>query len=226
MNLSSYKRKSNPEANPEKAGSTKKPRTQKPGSTKTFPREKPIETHSVRTESPLKSSTEKQRSSGSDSKASRSDRQTQKESTDAQRDHTEQSLPAGPAGQSEGIRLNRYIAHCGVCSRREADQLIADGKIMVNKKLVTEMGFKVMPGDKVFMGKNRAIVEGLNLIKRSTRPSSKNQQGGIIEKEAARWLGQGYDDKRVELATILIDAFYDPPSIDVDETLDNLLEIF
>lgn len=37
---------------------------------------------------------------------------------------------------------------------------------------------------KVFAGRNRAIVEGLNLIKRHTRPSSKNQQGGIIEKEA------------------------------------------
>ena len=37
---------------------------------------------------------------------------------------------------------------------------------------------------KVFAGKHRAIVEGLNLIKRHTRPSSKNQQGGIIEKEA------------------------------------------
>ncbi|MEN8249559.1 MAG: pseudouridine synthase [Bacteroidota bacterium] len=53
----------------------------------------------------------------------------------------------------EGIRLNRYIAHCGVCSRREADVLIADGKIRVNKKVITEMGYKVMPGDKVFMGK-------------------------------------------------------------------------
>jgi 23S rRNA pseudouridine2605 synthase len=55
--------------------------------------------------------------------------------------------------ERKGIRLNRYIAHCGVCSRREADELIADGKIMVNKKTITEMGFQVMPGDKVFMGK-------------------------------------------------------------------------
>lgn len=55
--------------------------------------------------------------------------------------------------RSAGIRLNRYIAHCGVCSRREADVLIAEGKIRVNKNVVTEMGHKVMPGDKVFMGK-------------------------------------------------------------------------
>ena len=54
---------------------------------------------------------------------------------------------------ANGIRLNRYIAHCGVCSRREADELIAAGRIRVKKSLVTEMGFKVMPGDAVFMGK-------------------------------------------------------------------------
>ena len=61
----------------------------------------------------------------------------------------EETSSSGP----QGIRLNRYIAHCGVCSRREADELIANGKIRVNKKLVTEMGYKVMPGDNVFMGK-------------------------------------------------------------------------
>ncbi len=37
---------------------------------------------------------------------------------------------------------------------------------------------------KVFPEKNRVIVEGVNLIKRHTRPSQRNQQGGIIEKEA------------------------------------------
>lgn len=51
------------------------------------------------------------------------------------------------------MRLNRYIAHCGVCSRREADQLIADGKIRVNKQVITEMGYKVKPGDRVFYGR-------------------------------------------------------------------------
>ncbi|MDZ7266119.1 MAG: 50S ribosomal protein L24 [candidate division KSB1 bacterium] len=37
---------------------------------------------------------------------------------------------------------------------------------------------------KVFPEKQRVIVEGINLIKRHTRPSQRNQQGGIIEKEA------------------------------------------
>ncbi len=37
---------------------------------------------------------------------------------------------------------------------------------------------------KVFRDKNKVVVEGVRLIKRHTRPSQKNQQGGIVEKEA------------------------------------------
>ena len=52
------------------------------------------------------------------------------------------------------VRLNRYIANAGICSRREADQLIADGKVMVNGKVVTELGMKVKKSDKVvYQGK-------------------------------------------------------------------------
>lgn len=46
-------------------------------------------------------------------------------------------------------RLNRYIANSGICSRREADVLIAQGLVVVNGKPVTELGTKVMPGDQV-----------------------------------------------------------------------------
>ncbi|WP_370088920.1 pseudouridine synthase [Ekhidna sp.] len=45
------------------------------------------------------------------------------------------------------IRLNRFVANAGVCSRREADNLIALGKIKVNGKVVTEMGYKVKKTD-------------------------------------------------------------------------------
>jgi 23S rRNA pseudouridine2605 synthase len=47
------------------------------------------------------------------------------------------------------VRLNRYIANSGVCSRREADELITQGLISVNGKVITELGHKVMPGDLV-----------------------------------------------------------------------------
>ena len=57
--------------------------------------------------------------------------------------------PTGPIRKDEAIRLNRYVANSGVCSRREADQLIAKGKVSVNGKVVTEMGIKVTLNDKV-----------------------------------------------------------------------------
>jgi len=38
---------------------------------------------------------------------------------------------------------------------------------------------------KMFPGKDKAIVEGINFVRRHTKPSVKNQQGGIMEKEAA-----------------------------------------
>ena len=49
----------------------------------------------------------------------------------------------------EMIRLNRFISNSGVCSRREADELIKSGQISVNNKIVTEMGIRVGPGDVV-----------------------------------------------------------------------------
>lgn len=47
------------------------------------------------------------------------------------------------------IRLNKYIAHAGFCSRREADEYIAAGKVKVNGKLETELGSKVRQDAKV-----------------------------------------------------------------------------
>lgn len=46
---------------------------------------------------------------------------------------------------SESIRLNKYIAETGIASRRHADDLIADGAVMVNGKRVYELGLKVDP---------------------------------------------------------------------------------
>lgn len=46
-------------------------------------------------------------------------------------------------------RLNQYIARAGVCSRREADELIATGQIKVNGRVVREMGLRVHREDKV-----------------------------------------------------------------------------
>lgn len=63
--------------------------------------------------------------------------------------------------QTSEMRLNRYIANAGICSRREADELIASGQITVNGKVVTEMGHKVLVSDVVKFGKNALNPEKL-----------------------------------------------------------------
>ena len=45
----------------------------------------------------------------------------------------------------EEIRLQKYLANCGVASRRKCEELIAEGKIKVNEKTVTEVGTKIAP---------------------------------------------------------------------------------
>ena len=50
------------------------------------------------------------------------------------------------------MRLNKYLAQCGVCSRRDADKLIASGKVLVNGA-VAQMGQQVEPTDTIQIGK-------------------------------------------------------------------------
>lgn len=58
----------------------------------------------------------------------------------------------------EKVRLNKYIAGSGKCSRREADELIKSGRVKVNKKTVTELGAKVSRSDDVMVDKD--IIRG------------------------------------------------------------------
>ncbi len=52
------------------------------------------------------------------------------------------------------IRLNKYVANSGICSRREADELISKGLVVVNGEVIKEMGYKVKKTDHVvFQGK-------------------------------------------------------------------------
>jgi 23S rRNA pseudouridine2605 synthase len=53
---------------------------------------------------------------------------------------------SNPTGE---MRLNRFIANAGVCSRREADTYISAGMVSVNGNIVTELGVKVLPTDEV-----------------------------------------------------------------------------
>ena len=54
-----------------------------------------------------------------------------------------------PEKQVGEMRLNRFLAQSGLCSRREADDFITAGVVSVNGKIVTELGTKVLPTDEV-----------------------------------------------------------------------------
>jgi 23S rRNA pseudouridine2605 synthase len=65
----------------------------------------------------------------------------------------------------DNMPLNKFIAHCGVCSRRDAAEMIKSGKVKVNNALVTEPGHKVtdkdevrVNGKKVFRAKNLVYI--------------------------------------------------------------------
>ena len=63
-----------------------------------------------------------------------------------------------------GIRLNKYLSDSGICSRREADRLIADGKVYVNGKKA-EMGMRITSNDKVECnGKIASLEEDMVLL--------------------------------------------------------------
>ncbi len=47
---------------------------------------------------------------------------------------------------TEPVRLQKFLAQCGIASRRKAEQLIAEGLISVDGKIVKEMGVSITPG--------------------------------------------------------------------------------
>ncbi len=51
--------------------------------------------------------------------------------------------------ETEGMRLNKYIAHCGICSRRQAADRVKAGKVMVNDQVVREPFYQIQKGDVV-----------------------------------------------------------------------------
>jgi len=57
------------------------------------------------------------------------------------------------------MRLQKYLAQCGVASRRHAEQMIADGLVQVNGQTVTEMGVQVEEGDIVCVRGERVTPE-------------------------------------------------------------------
>jgi 23S rRNA pseudouridine2605 synthase len=67
--------------------------------------------------------------------------------------HFDEEVEKGP------VRLNKYIANTGLCSRREADEYIQAGLISVNGQLITELGSKIQPTDEVMYKEKKLLQE-------------------------------------------------------------------
>ncbi|MFZ1528794.1 MAG: pseudouridine synthase [Ferruginibacter sp.] len=79
---------------------------------------------------------------------------TTKAPADAKQKTTDAAMP-----------LNKFLAHCGISSRRDAVAFISEGKVKVNKAVVTEPGYKVQPSDEVFYnGKKLFVTKNLVYI--------------------------------------------------------------
>ncbi len=61
-------------------------------------------------------------------------------------------------GLNSVMPLNKYLAHCGICSRRDAVSLITDGKVKINGTIVKEPGYKIQPTDQILYNNKQLFV--------------------------------------------------------------------
>jgi 23S rRNA pseudouridine2605 synthase len=69
-----------------------------------------------------------------------------------------QRQPGGTKSETSEMPLNKFIAHCGVCSRRDAAEIVKQGKVKVNDAVVTEPGQKVSVKDKIMVNGKRVML--------------------------------------------------------------------
>ena len=70
-------------------------------------------------------------------------------------EHNARLQEAADKEKVESYRLNRFLAHAGIASRRKADELIAEGRVKVNGEVVREMGYRLSATDKVTFNDKR-----------------------------------------------------------------------
>jgi 23S rRNA pseudouridine2605 synthase len=82
-----------------------------------------------------------------------------RESISITKSKSSESAPITLRKQDKSMPLNKYVAHCGICSRRDAVALIKEGKLKVNDTVILEPGFKVEPEDIVHFSGKRIFPE-------------------------------------------------------------------
>ena len=103
-----------------------------------------------------------------------------------------QKAKAAPKDDNGEVRLNKFIANSGVCSRREADTYIQTGLVTINGVVVTELGTKVKPGDEVrfngerLKGEQKVYIvmnKPKNYVTTMSDPHAENTVMDLISKE-------------------------------------------
>lgn len=93
----------------------------------------------------------------------RTPKRAENKSRDRVKKQEEKDMPVEVTRKDEVMPLNKYVAHCGICSRREAADLIKEGKVKVNGEVMTEPGYKVQLDDKVEYD-DKVIMSQKNLV--------------------------------------------------------------
>lgn len=99
--------------------------------------------------------------------------------------------------QEDKLRLQVFLAHCGVASRRASEQIILDGRVSVNNQVVTELGTKVSSEDKVCVDGKQIFLEAQKRYVLLNKPagfvcSSSDEKGRQV---AADLLKEKYQER-------------------------------
>ena len=70
---------------------------------------------------------------------------------------------------TEKVRLNKYLSQAGICSRREADRLVGEGRVFIDGNMA-DMGSRVMPGQKVYVDGKAVVPEEENILIAVNKP--------------------------------------------------------
>lgn len=96
----------------------------------------------------------------------------------------------------EQIRLNRFIAASGVCSRREADEIIQKGMISVNGKKITDLGTKVLRGDDIrYKGKRLTAEKKVYILMNKPKGYVTTVEDPHADKTVIDLLGEGFAER-------------------------------
>ena len=76
----------------------------------------------------------------------------------SKKNHGNAEKPVGTVTTDVVMPLNKFLAHCGVCSRRDAVAIISEGKVKINGVVATEPGYKVQPADEIIYNNKKLFV--------------------------------------------------------------------